>query len=365
MLHSFYLQAKDWDSLCKYTTIISKRRQQKGSVVSAVTQKVMEYMKEDEVQNNKELKLKMIECLREVTDGKIYVEHERAKLTLELAHIKEKDGLVAEAADTLNEVHVETYGAMTKVEKADYILEQVRLTLLKKDFVRAHIVAKKINKKWLVAAGFGAIKIKFYTLMLEYHVKEDDMMELFNCYSQMYNTPQVQADSAQWQYYLPYAVLFLLLSPHGPAHNNMLHTLVADKNLKELDGGAWHALVTHFVTPELAEWPLKQLDMLLAHPVFAGKAPAAAAAASEEHKQAVADTMKGAVDTDTEMGEADEDKKADKKPTTEQIHNKHLLKKEDKKDDEKEEKKEEKKDENEQQALDTPDFTLAPYSIPP
>jgi 26S proteasome regulatory subunit N5 len=243
---------------------------------------------------------------------------------------------------------------MTKVQKADYILEQVRLTLLKKDFVRAHIVAKKINKKWLVAAGFGPIKIKFYTLMLEYYVKEGEMMELFTCYNSMYNTPQVQADPAQWQYYLPYAVLFVLLSPYGPTQNNMLHTLAADPKLKELDGGAWHALVTHFVTPELAEWPLKQLDMVFAHPVFAGKPPAAAAAASEEQKQVVADAMKGAVeDTDADMTEADEDAKKDDKADDK------------KKEEEEKKKKEEEEEKNSaQQALDTPDFTLAPYTIP-
>lgn len=39
--------------------------------------------------------------------------------------IKEEDGDVAGAAEVLQEVHVETYGALTKEEKADFILEQV------------------------------------------------------------------------------------------------------------------------------------------------------------------------------------------------------------------------------------------------
>lgn len=33
---------------------------------------------------------------------------------------------MAGAAEVLQEVHVETYGALTKMEKADFILEQVR-----------------------------------------------------------------------------------------------------------------------------------------------------------------------------------------------------------------------------------------------
>lgn len=268
-------------------------------------------------------------------------------LTLELAHIKEKDGLVAEAADILNEVHVETYGSMNKIEKVEYILEQVRLTILKKDYVRAHIVSKKINRKWLVTAGFGAIKIKFYTMMIEYHVREGDMMELFKCYNQMYNTPQVQADPVQWQHYLPYAVLFLLLSPYGPEQNNMLHTLAADPKLKEFEGGAWHALLQHYITQELAAWPLPQLDMAFKHPVFSGQTAVAVGAPTDAQKQAVSDTMKAAVE-DVEMADADD---------------KSVFKKEKKKDEEKKE--EEEKKEKEQQSGDTPDFELAPYTMPP
>lgn len=39
--------------------------------------------------------------------------------------MKEDDGDVAGAAEVLQEVHVETYGALNKKEKADFILEQV------------------------------------------------------------------------------------------------------------------------------------------------------------------------------------------------------------------------------------------------
>lgn len=43
---------------------------------------------------------------------------------------------------------VETYGSMTKREKASLILEQMRLCLAKQDFVRTQIIAKKINIKF-------------------------------------------------------------------------------------------------------------------------------------------------------------------------------------------------------------------------
>ena len=49
----------------------------------------------------------------------------------------------------MQEVHVETYGSLSKKEKVEFILEQLRLTLGKKDYVRSAIVAGKVSKKHL------------------------------------------------------------------------------------------------------------------------------------------------------------------------------------------------------------------------
>jgi len=43
---------------------------------------------------------------------------------------------------------VETFGSMDKREKTDFILEQMRLTLAKKDYTRMQIISKKINTKF-------------------------------------------------------------------------------------------------------------------------------------------------------------------------------------------------------------------------
>jgi hypothetical protein len=104
-------------------------------------------------------KVSLIVALRDITDGKIFVESERARLTRLLADIKEANGDVVGAADVLQEVAVETYGALDKKEKADFILEQVRLTLLKKDYVRALIQSRKINRKVRIHSYISACTI--------------------------------------------------------------------------------------------------------------------------------------------------------------------------------------------------------------
>merc|ERR1719446_970523 len=92
---------------------------------------------------DKEKKIELIATLNEVTEGKIFVEVEKGRLTKMLAKMKEEEGNVEEAANLLQEVQVETFGAMDKTEKTKYILNQMRLVLLKKDFVRTQIISRK------------------------------------------------------------------------------------------------------------------------------------------------------------------------------------------------------------------------------
>lgn len=97
---------------------------------------------------DKETKIKLIETLRTITEGKIYVEVERARLTHILAKMREDENNVAEAAKIIQELQVETYGSMDKREKVELILEQMRLCLAIKDYVRTQIISKKINTKF-------------------------------------------------------------------------------------------------------------------------------------------------------------------------------------------------------------------------
>ena len=43
---------------------------------------------------------------------------------------------------------VETFGSMERKEKVEFILEQMRLTLAKKDYIRTQIISKKISPKY-------------------------------------------------------------------------------------------------------------------------------------------------------------------------------------------------------------------------
>jgi 26S proteasome regulatory subunit N5 len=141
---------------------------------------------------------------------------------------------VAGAADILQEVHVETYGSLSKKEKIEFILEQMRLTLGKQDYVRAAIVAGKVSKKHLKEENMEEYKVKYYTLMAEYHRHDKNAFELAKDYHAIYSTPHILNDDAKWKEALQSTVLFLALSPYSNEQQDMLNRVNTDNNLEKL-----------------------------------------------------------------------------------------------------------------------------------
>lgn len=88
----------------------------------------------------------------------------------------------------INTSKVETFGTMKKKEKTEYILEQMRLCLLKKDYVRTQIISKKIHSRILNEDGFEQLKIRFNKLMIEYYLSDRNHLEIATCYWHIYQT---------------------------------------------------------------------------------------------------------------------------------------------------------------------------------
>jgi len=245
-----------------------------------------------------ELKKELIITLREITEGKIYLEGERARLTKMLSDILEADGDVAGAADVIQEVHVETFGSLSKMEKVEFILEQIRLVLAKKDWVRAYIVSQKVNKKALEEGKFGELKVAYYRLMIQYHSHEKDSFELAKDYFQIYKTQKLLVEGEgegeaeaeagggtiatetiatptptpttttttttkdDYLISLKNFTLFLLLSPHSNEQNDMLHRAMVHEKESLEEIGEFLAALKTFTTSEIVPYPFFNMDKL-------------------------------------------------------------------------------------------------------
>lgn len=129
----------------------------------------------------------------------IYVEVERARLTRLLSKIREDEGKINEAADILQELQVETFGSMEKREKTDFILEQMRLCLAKKDYTRTQIISRKINTKFFTDAENQDLKLRYYELMIIHALHEDQYLNVCKYYRQVYDTPSITEDEVKWK----------------------------------------------------------------------------------------------------------------------------------------------------------------------
>lgn len=170
---------KDWEKLNSVLSVINKRSSQIKSTLTAVVEESMKYIDETP---NEEVKVSLIKALKEVCEGKIYVEAESAHLHFMLSKIYEANGDIQAACDITQDVHVETYGTLSKKEKAQYILEQIRINLLNKDYIRTAIQARKMNLKTIEEEGFEEIKVKFYNMQIEFQVHEKNTWEICQAY---------------------------------------------------------------------------------------------------------------------------------------------------------------------------------------
>lgn len=231
----------DHDALIATIKTLSTRRSQKTSAVQALVRTALPWCVEAPytpvpVSNLKEKEIRdtLVSTLRDITDGKIFLERERAQLTRALASIVEVEGDIAKAASILQEVHVETYGSLSKRDKVEFILEQMRLTLAAGDFVRAAIVANKVSRKHLTEENMEDYKVRFFTLMTIYHRHEKSALDLAKDYHSIYSTPSILNDSSQWTSALQASVLFLCLSPYSNEQQDMMNRIHADTNLESI-----------------------------------------------------------------------------------------------------------------------------------
>ncbi len=172
-------QFNDWEKLNSVLALINKRSATNKSTLTAVVVEAMTYL---DTTPSIEVKIALIIALKDVCAGKLFVEGESAHLHFMLAKIYEERGDIATACDTIQDVHVETYGSLSKHEKANYILEQIRLNLTKRDYIRTAIHSRKMNLKTIEEEGFEEIKVKYYNLQIEFHTHEKNTWEICQAY---------------------------------------------------------------------------------------------------------------------------------------------------------------------------------------
>ncbi|KIM47820.1 hypothetical protein M413DRAFT_439500 [Hebeloma cylindrosporum] len=277
--------AKDYPLLNSTVSVLSKKHGQLKAAVQAIVELSIVWLPEIKEKAGVERWLELVETLRSVTEGKIFLETPRARVTLLLSHYHEnlsvsgkskdpKESLET-ASELLSDLQVETYSSMERREKTEFILEQMRLLIAvarqkdakagkkegkesigggEAEWIKARVGGRKVNEEFLKEKDNEDLKLKYYDLMIQHALHHDSYLDVAKYYYKVWETPSIKEDTTdKGKAALEHIVYYIVLAPHNNEQSDMLHHLYIDPALSKLE--LHHNLVKCFVTTELMRWP--------------------------------------------------------------------------------------------------------------
>ncbi|RFU72691.1 26s proteasome non-atpase regulatory subunit 12 [Trichoderma arundinaceum] len=273
--------AQDWSLMNDQTLVLSKKHSQLKQAITKMVQTVVGFL--DETPDLK-TKLSVIETLRTVTEGKIFVEVERARVTKILSDIKKQQGDVKAATEILCELQVETFGSMDRREKTEFILAQVALCIESGDWTQAAILGRKISTRYLSrkpkktaeqlekeqkerekkkARGEEVpeekeddttdLKLRYYEQQITLAKHEDKYLDACKNYRQVLDTEAVEEDPAKLHPVLQRIIYFVILAPYDNEQHDLLQRIHRDSRNTQVSLDA--ELLRLFTVHELMRWP--------------------------------------------------------------------------------------------------------------
>ncbi|KLJ13685.1 26S proteasome regulatory subunit N5 [Blastomyces silverae] len=277
-------ESGDWKLLNEQVIALSKKHGQLKQATTKMVQAVMGFI--DQTPNMEE-KMALIETLRTVTEGKIFVEVERARVTRILSDIKKSQGDLASAVDILCELQVETFGSMTRREKSEFILEQVALCIAKGDWTQAGILSRKISTKFFARKpkktpeqiekqqkeleerernrkpddppiekeeDVTDLKLKYYEQQIMLANNESKYLDVCKHYRQVLDTESVEENPEQLRATLQRIIYYVVLSPYDNEQSDLIHRIQTDSRNSLVPVEA--RLLKLFTINELMRWPM-------------------------------------------------------------------------------------------------------------
>ena len=111
---------KDFDNFLKLLEYLTQRRSQsRESIISMI-----KYCLNDIYPNlnDEKLKVRLLETIIKVTEGKIFVEYEYSQAIRKMTEIHLNNSKFEEAAKLIQDVQIEAFGSLEREYKVDYIL---------------------------------------------------------------------------------------------------------------------------------------------------------------------------------------------------------------------------------------------------
>ncbi|KAF6010850.1 hypothetical protein HII13_002963 [Brettanomyces bruxellensis] len=241
-------EKKDWDLTKENIISLSKKHAQLKDSIRVLIQQVIKHL--DEIEDL-DTEIDVIETIRMVTENKIFVELERARVTKTLSDIllNQKHDL-DKACEVLCDLQVETYGSMELKERIQFIEDQMHLSNLKGDYQFSDILSRKILIRTL--ESYADLKLRYYQLMIEINTHANDYINVVKNNLAIYHIPKIEGDKKEALKYLKQATYFVILAPYTPLQNDLISRIKLDKNLNKLP--LCKDIVKVLTTREIINW---------------------------------------------------------------------------------------------------------------
>ncbi|KRZ71598.1 26S proteasome non-ATPase regulatory subunit 12 [Trichinella papuae] len=217
----------------------------------------------------KTAKLKLIETLRKTTEGKIYVEVERARLTHMLSKMKEEDGDIDGAVKVLLELQVLLKKKKTYIFYFSNFYFYFMLNLVVQWKNRRKYsscwsscacaycemilcVRRSLRKRFLLDfSKHQDLKFKYYKLMILLDLYNKNYVGVSNHY---YNLSETEAylDKAKIVTFLKNAVVYAILAPYSEEQWATMCRVSEDSNFDQIP--KYKELVQLFIKEEIISW---------------------------------------------------------------------------------------------------------------
>lgn len=218
----------------------------------AIGEMIRECCKFSDLIADKDQKVKLLETLRTVTNGKLYSEMERAKICQDLAGIRKLDGEIEKAIVILEGLRIDTLTTLDRKDRIEIVLQLMEMLVESKEFVKCLIVAKKINKQHLdTTVDYEHMKIRFYQLMVTID-KNENYLNTSRHYQAILDTETVASQPEERKRLLTLAIAYCVLSSFDNEKSDMMQRLMKHKFIDNVP--LYKELLKEFTTVELINW---------------------------------------------------------------------------------------------------------------
>lgn len=252
-----------------FTFILARRAQQKPAIIKAVEICVTFINEFKETQKEAYEKLSKTVCNQ--TEGKVFVDLQRAKIVKEYSLYLEENERLEEAMELMKTMHIETFVSLDRMERIDFLLLQLRIALECKDYLQAQLLSNKINRNTLQLEGFEVLRIEFCRLMIKYYLHQKKYIEVTKLFITIYDTltflneknieKKMEISENEWfrkepfcidtTYALKLGIFFLMASEYLPEKQELFYKI---NSLRELElYGGYQSAIQMFLTAELID----------------------------------------------------------------------------------------------------------------